>query len=292
MPNKRIRGLTLEQAKAAIADASSLRHALRNLSLHQNSVNTAELRSRLLELGLPVPTVTASSARWQDRQALQNAVDQSTCYSEVLRALHLDPQQGSNLRTLKSHLARLGICSEGLKGGQEKAVQALRAHRGATQAPLSDLLVENSRADRSTIKRRLIAEGLLRYQCAGCNNRGEWRGRPLTLELEHKNGVNNDNRLSNLEFLCPNCHAQTETFAGRNGRRPARERRRAPPPSRSFKIEWPAPDDLQRMVLEMPLTRVAKQLGVSDNGVRKRLQALGLALPVRKTAALHKTMAA
>ena len=38
----------------------------------------------------------------------------------------------------------------------------------------------------------------------------------LTLQLDHINGINNDNRKENLRFLCPNCHSQTDTFAGRN----------------------------------------------------------------------------
>lgn len=43
-----------------------------------------------------------------------------------------------------------------------------------------------------------------------------WNGQPLVLQLEHKNGINNDNRLENLAFICPNCHSQTPTYAGRN----------------------------------------------------------------------------
>lgn len=38
----------------------------------------------------------------------------------------------------------------------------------------------------------------------------------MTLQLEHKNGNNQDYRLSNLCLLCPNCHSQTSTYAGGN----------------------------------------------------------------------------
>jgi hypothetical protein len=40
----------------------------------------------------------------------------------------------------------------------------------------------------------------------------------LSLALHHRNGDGEDNRLENLELLCPNCHSQTDTFAGRNRR--------------------------------------------------------------------------
>ena len=84
---------------------------------------------------------------------------------------------------------------------------------------LDDILVENSNSDRGHLKRRLIREGILAEECVGCGTGPEWNGKPLTLALDHINGVNNDNRLENLRLLCPNCHSQTDTFAGRNVKR-------------------------------------------------------------------------
>ena len=44
----------------------------------------------------------------------------------------------------------------------------------------------------------------------------EWNGQPTPTELDHINGVRTDNRLENLRILCPNCHAQTKTYRGKN----------------------------------------------------------------------------
>lgn len=56
----------------------------------------------------------------------------------------------------------------------------------------------------------------LEYKCAFCGNTGEWLGQKLTLQLDHINGKNNDYRIENLRFLCPNCHSITPTYAGKN----------------------------------------------------------------------------
>ncbi len=71
---------------------------------------------------------------------------------------------------------------------------------------------------RHHLKRKLISEGLVPYECAECKIRNEWNGKPLTLQLDHTNGISHDNRLENLRFLCPNCHTQTDTYAGKNSR--------------------------------------------------------------------------
>lgn len=79
--------------------------------------------------------------------------------------------------------------------------------------PLEQLL--RGVRNRNHIKGRLIRAGLLVDACYECGI-SEWRGKPLSLALHHVNGDGSDNRLENLQLLCPNCHSQTENFAGRN----------------------------------------------------------------------------
>ncbi len=82
--------------------------------------------------------------------------------------------------------------------------------------PIEKLLATTR--NRQHLKRRLVELGLKADACEICGIE-EWRDAPLSLALHHINGVCGDHRLENLQLLCPNCHSQTENFAGRNRRR-------------------------------------------------------------------------
>lgn len=71
---------------------------------------------------------------------------------------------------------------------------------------------------RTNLKNRLLQAGILRNRCDICGI-SRWRGRALSIQIDHINGIRNDHRLENLRMLCPNCHSQTETFASRNRRK-------------------------------------------------------------------------
>ena len=84
-------------------------------------------------------------------------------------------------------------------------------------APINTYLVSGRRTSRSHLKQRLLSAGLKENRCESCGL-SEWRGEPLSMALHHVNGDGLDNRLENLELLCPNCHAQTPNFSGRGMR--------------------------------------------------------------------------
>lgn len=70
--------------------------------------------------------------------------------------------------------------------------------------------------NRSHLRTQLIKHNIIPYKCAECGNNGIWNDKPLALDLDHINGINNDDRIENLRFLCPNCHRQTDSYAGKN----------------------------------------------------------------------------
>lgn len=83
-----------------------------------------------------------------------------------------------------------------------------------TRKSPKEMFVKNSSSSRSTVKHHIRRYGLLPFVCFRCGI-DEWQNEKLSLHLEHINGVNNDHRLENLCFLCPNCHSLTPTYAGK-----------------------------------------------------------------------------
>ena len=81
--------------------------------------------------------------------------------------------------------------------------------------PLEELLVENTNWQSNKLRRRLLESNVKEHKCEVCSL-STWNGRPIPLELDHISGDKTDNRLKNLRMLCPNCHAQTEHYRGRN----------------------------------------------------------------------------
>lgn len=97
-----------------------------------------------------------------------------------------------------------------------KNFHGLLALNASRKLSTEQVFVENSTYARHNLKRRVIKENLLEYKCVCCGNEGEHNNKPLVLQLDHINGVNNDHRIENLRFLCPNCHTQQDTYAAKN----------------------------------------------------------------------------
>jgi hypothetical protein len=236
----------------------------------------------------------ARTARYTEEQ-VREAVRQADSMAQALRLLGLRPA-GGNHATLKKLIDRYGLSVEHFD-----PYWAQHARRAPTPAiPLDAILVEHSTYHRNHLKRRLYDAGLKSRCCELCGQGEEWRGRSMALILDHINGVPTDNRLENLQIVCPNCAATLETHCGRKNRRDRNPRSclwcgdtfipkyrshrycspacgthskgpREPRPE-CRKVERPPYEQLMADVASISFLAIGRKYGVSDNAVRKWLR--------------------
>lgn len=161
--------------------------------------------------------------------------------------------------------------------------------------PIEEILVENSDyKDATKLKKRLIKEGIKENKCENpeCGI-SEWHGKPISLQIHHINGVHNDNRLENIMLLCPNCHSQTDTYAGKNSNR---EKNTTLLKSNSntdenCKRNIPCKNDLIISFVELKsFKKVGEKYGVSDNAVRKWCKKFNLGNNKKEIKELYRGM--
>jgi Zn finger protein HypA/HybF involved in hydrogenase expression len=148
------------------------------------------------------------------KSELQEIVDQSVTFTNILSYFNLS-NKGGNCKTLKARLSSDNIDFSHIPQGLNSNRGLIRG--GMKAIPLEEILVVGSTYHTGHLKERLIKGRLLEYKCNVCRL-DSWRGKKLSLQLEHRNGISNDNRLENLTLLCPNCHSQTSTFAGKSNK--------------------------------------------------------------------------
>lgn len=225
----RPRSWTDEQLIDALAQSATLLEVLERLGLKRGGGTLVAIRNRMLQLGLgpPQPTLlrspnwsvdpaTLSTSKprgraWSDAD-LAWAVATNFSMAQTIAALGLKVG-GSVYPTLRAHIERLGLDTSHWTGNGRPRGSTFVGRNGR---PLAQVLVEDSDyLNTHRLKERLITAGLKDKRCEICGL-SDWQGRPMPLQLDHVNGVRTDNRLENLRILCANCHAQTDTWCGRN----------------------------------------------------------------------------
>lgn len=148
-------------------------------------------------------------------EELQNLLDTSNSYADVLRKLHLT-EHGSNPETLKKIIKEYGLNETQLNLNRSKLyTEKTKDTHYKVRTPLEDVLSNKAKMQSTKLLDRLVEARLKEYKCEKCGI-NDWQGRPIRLQLNHIDGNHYNNELSNLEILCPNCHSQTDTYAGKN----------------------------------------------------------------------------
>lgn len=153
-------------------------------------------------------------------------------------------------------------------------------------------LIENSNINSSNLKEKLYKHGLKQRICEECGQGEEWRGKKISLILDHINGISNDNRLENLRIVCPNCNATLDTHCKgykkvlegiekvKNKIKTEEEKQNnfgfslleRKSQIKQRKVERPSYNQLLEEVKENGYLKTGKKYNVSDNTIRKWLK--------------------
>lgn len=225
------------------------------------------------------------------REMLEEAVRSSFSMREAMRKCGtLDLSGGMHY-----HISRL-VKKHGISTAHFTGQGWRRGRPAINRKSSAEVLVYHTNGTRQHAVRlvRALLERGRPYKCFVCGLK-EWRHRKLVLEIEHKDGDFQNDRESNLEFICPNCHSQTETFClglKKLERKKAIEQLRIARPVKqlgvvdqwwrtrdrpqSRKVERPSEAVLYSMVKSMPILRIAQKYDVSDNAIRKWAKRYGI----------------
>ncbi len=171
----------------------------------------AYLRQKMKRTGVDTSHFAPTGVRHTEAR-LRELVVTSQTVKEVVRKLGISPV-GGNMAHIGRRIAELGIDTSHF-------AQPKSSPKGARGPVLVLGSPDNGRIPGERLRRNLLKLGIAET-CANCGTGPEWNGRPLRLEVDHVNGDWWDNRPENLQLLCPNCHAITDTYRGRKRRRTA-----------------------------------------------------------------------
>lgn len=146
-------------------------------------------------------------------ETFSDAVKTSQSIRDALLKCGLNGTGGA-YRVFKKRVKQLGLDTSHFMG---QGFLKGKTHNWNTKIPLENILIKNSSyTNMGSLKKRLINQNLLKNECYECGLKDVWNNKPIVLQIDHINGHHLDHRISNLRLLCPNCHSQTETFAGKN----------------------------------------------------------------------------
>ena len=155
--------------------------------------------------------------RKYSKEWLEELCKDSYSYAEVLVKAGRSPNGGGAVATLKKKIEEYQIDISHFTGQRwQKSPHQKDNVVSREQYQIEEIFIKNSPVTQKVLRGYVERHKLLTYTCQYCGCDGNWQNGIISLEIDHINGDNKDNRLENLRYLCPNCHALTETYRGKN----------------------------------------------------------------------------
>ena len=138
------------------------------------------------------------------KSEIEEWISQNQSKAFICKQLNCKPE------TLNRYLDIMGIVYAGNQSGK-----GISKPQPGKYMPLEQYLSESKDIQTNKIRLKLLKEGYKTYVCENCGLT-EWLGEPIPLEVHHKDGNRHNNVLENFQLLCPNCHALTDSYRGKN----------------------------------------------------------------------------
>lgn len=219
------------------------------------------------------------------KEQLQEAIAKSKSKSEVIKNLGLNVNNG-NYESIRFWALQWGL-ELPVWNPSDSTQEAIKRNTVSD----NEWFQKDTRREGANSKKRLYRSGV-KEECVECGLGPEWNSKPITLQLDHIDGDKFNNTKENLQILCPNCHTQTKTYANNGAKKRyhycidckgrvqkgATRCRQCESKARVgiTKVDYPALDVIVSMIEKTSFSRAGKDIGCTDNALRKHLERNGV----------------
>ena len=151
--------------------------------------------------------------KWEkfSKEEIERFAKESFSYAELARKCGYGKTSGSSIEQMHQMIDQYDLDVSHFTG---QGWLAGKTYESGRYVPF-DEYIKGEHVQTNKIRKKLLKDGIKEHMCECCLNT-TWNNVPIPLEVHHVDGNKNNNELDNLQLLCPNCHALTDNYRGKN----------------------------------------------------------------------------